>query len=385
MPEPTSHRRTLPGEWVIHTADPRMTVSTSAAGSLPRFVRVKPGEYPSILPALAIRSAAASFAQPAWNSVVRTPAAAGQSPGSDPYGSPTPPHADAAEPASAAPMRLDRPLRDALHRRAPALEFQPQYDLKTGRGCGVEALQRLVLSTRDTIPPSVLMPPAGKAGLIGSLGAWALLSACKAVSTWCNRRPQRTTLSVNVSTLHINREFCTVIGQALKQSGFPANQLELEIPESALITNPERTISYMKEWKQLGVRIAMDDFGAGYSSLNQLSRLPVDRLKLDRSLVAMLTRGPKHVAVVRSIIALGAALKIDVIAVGVETEEQFQILTDLGCPRVQGNLLGRPMPAFNAQVALQKTWGYRPKPLGYPRSPAILPPRSVDSVTGLCR
>jgi EAL domain-containing protein (putative c-di-GMP-specific phosphodiesterase class I) len=284
-----------------------------------------------------------------------------------------------------APLRFEMELGEALQRHALGIEFQPQYDLKTGRGCGVEALARWVLSTGETIAPSVFIPLAEQAGLIHTLGAWVLKSACETASTWCSREAQRTTLSVNVSTLQINGEFCTVIGQALKQSGFPAKQLELEITESALVANPELTIKYMQEWKRLGVRIAIDDFGMGYSSLSYLSRLPVDRLKLDRSLVHMITRDLKSAAVMRWIIALGAELEIDVIAEGVETEEQFKMLADLGCPRVQGYLLGRPMPAVHAQVALRKSWGNRLKPMDHPRPPAILSPRRVASVMGMRR
>jgi EAL domain-containing protein (putative c-di-GMP-specific phosphodiesterase class I)/PAS domain-containing protein len=267
--------------------------------------------------------------------------------------------------ATGAPLPLQMELGDALQRRALGLHFQPQYDLGTGRGCGVEALARWILSTGEIIPPSVFIPLAERAGMIQTLGAWVLRTACEAAYAWCSRDAQRTTLSVNVSALQIDDGFCTVIERALKQSGFPAKQLELEITESALIANPELTIEYMKSWKQVGVRIAMDDFGTGYSSLDYLSRLPVDRLKLDQSLVHMMTRDPKSAAVMRSIVALGAELDIDVIAEGVETEEQLKMLTDLGCPRVQGYLLGRPMPAIEAQIALRKTWGNRLKPADY--------------------
>jgi EAL domain-containing protein (putative c-di-GMP-specific phosphodiesterase class I) len=149
--------------------------------------------------------------------------------------------------------------------------------------------------------------------------------------------------------------------------------LELEITESALIGNTELTIECLKQWKGLGVQIAVDDFGTGYSSLNYLSRLPVDRLKLDQSLVHRMTLDEKSKTVMRSIISLGADLGIDVIAEGVETEQQFQMLEDLGCPRVQGYLLGRPMPATQAQLALRKAWGNRPTP-----SPVFFPTRIAD-------
>jgi len=165
---------------------------------------------------------------------------------------------------------------------------------------------------------------------------------------------------VNVSALQIDDEFCAVLEQVLQRSGFPANRLELEITESALIANPTLTIEYLNTWKALGVRIAMDDFGTGYSSLSYLSRLPVDRLKLDRSLIQRMTLDKKSAAIMRLIVSLGSELDMEVIAEGVETEEQLQRLTDLGCPQVQGYLLGRPMPAEQIQGVLGKLWGNRP-------------------------
>jgi diguanylate cyclase len=251
------------------------------------------------------------------------------------------------------------------------VQYQPQFELGTGRGCGVEALARWVPSSGEAIAPSVFIPLAEREGLIQALGAWMLESACETAYSWCSRDAQRTTLSVNVSALQIDEEFCAVISRTLEASGFPAKQLELEITESALIANPELTIEYLNQWKELGVRIAMDDFGTGYSSLSYLSRLPVDSLKLDQSLIHRITLDRKSAAITRSIVALGAELGIDVIAEGVETEEQLQMLIDLDCPRAQGYLLGRPMPAKQAQVALRRTWGNRGGPVSRPPRAAV--------------
>jgi EAL domain-containing protein (putative c-di-GMP-specific phosphodiesterase class I)/PAS domain-containing protein len=258
--------------------------------------------------------------------------------------------------------RLEASLGDALQRHALSIQYQPQFELHTGRGCGVEALARWTLCTGQIIAPSVFIPLAERIGMIHALGAWVLKSACETAYAWCSRDAQRTTLSVNVSALQINEQFCTVIQRTLKDSGFPAKHLELEITESALIGHADRTIECLKQWKRLGVQIAVDDFGTGYSSLNYLSRLPVDRLKLDQSLIQRMTLDAKSATVMRSIISLGADLGIDVIAEGVETEQQLRMLEDLGCPRVQGFLLGRPMPPKQAQIALRKAWGNRPSP-----------------------
>jgi EAL domain-containing protein (putative c-di-GMP-specific phosphodiesterase class I) len=259
-------------------------------------------------------------------------------------------------------------LNDAVKRRALNVMYQPQFDLKTGRGCGIEALARWTLSSGDVIAPSVFIPIAEREGIIHALGAWMLKSACDTAYDWCGRDAQRTTLSVNVSALQIDEAFCSVIAKTLERSRFPARHLELELTESTLIANPETVIECLKQWKNLGIRIAMDDFGAGYSSLSYLSRLPVDTLKVDQSLIHRITLDEKSASVTRAIVSLGAELGIDVIAEGVETEEQLQMLTKLGCPRAQGYLLARPMPAKQAQVVLRRTWGDRLSLIDQPAS-----------------
>lgn len=263
-------------------------------------------------------------------------------------------------------QRLELDLADALRRHALSVQYQPQYEVSTGRGCGVEALARWGLASGEMVSPSRFVPIAEQSGMIHELGAWVLQSACEAGATWCSRSVPLSTLSVNVSALQIDEHFCSVLVSTLKHSGFPGNRLELEITESALIRNTERTIEYLQEWKRLGIRIAVDDFGTGYSSLSYLSRLPVDRLKLDQSLIQRMTLDAKGAAVTRSIVSLGAELGVDVMAEGVETEQQFQMLADLGCPTVQGYLLGRPMSATQAQVVLLKTWGNRLHGFPYP-------------------
>jgi EAL domain-containing protein (putative c-di-GMP-specific phosphodiesterase class I) len=250
-------------------------------------------------------------------------------------------------------------LGDALRRNALNVEYQPQFDLATGRGCGVEALARWVLPSGESVAPSVFIPLAERTGLIHALGARVLKSACEAAHAWCSL-DARQTLSVNVSALQINRGFLTVIEECLAQTRFPSAQLELEITESALIGDTELTIQYLDQWRDLGDKIAVDDFGTGYSSLGYLSRLPIDRLKLDQSLIRRMTTDRRSVIIIRSILALAAELGIEVLAEGVETERQLEMLTELGCPRAQGYLLGRPMPAHQAQAVLRQSWGNRP-------------------------
>jgi EAL domain-containing protein (putative c-di-GMP-specific phosphodiesterase class I) len=265
-----------------------------------------------------------------------------------------PPSAAAIGRRTGPPIDLD--LADALRRHAISVQYQPQFDLKTGRGCGVEALARWTLSTGESVPPSKFIPIAERSGMICDLGAWVLQSACEALARWCVRTPIMT-LSINVSALQIGDEFCSALRQTLKQFHFGDRQLELEITERALMVDTDRSIECLKEWRRLGIRVAVDDFGTGYSSLDYLQHLPVDRLKLDPSLVRLMISNPKGAGIIRTILSLGSTLGIDVIAEGVETEDQLLMLTQLGCPGAQGYLLGRPMTATQAQVVLTKPWG----------------------------
>jgi EAL domain-containing protein (putative c-di-GMP-specific phosphodiesterase class I) len=257
-------------------------------------------------------------------------------------------------------------LAEAIRGDALSVEYQPQFDLRTGRGCGVEALARWVLTTGESVAPSVFIPLAERMELIHALGIWVLNSACKTGYPWSLNDPDFASLSVNVSTRQIDQGFSADIRECLKQTGFPPEKLELEITESVLIGDTDLTIQCLKQWKDLGVRIALDDFGTGYSSLSYLSRLPVDRLKLDQSLIRRLTVDRKSAIIVRSILALAEELGIDVLAEGVETEEQLQVLIHLGCRQAQGYLFGRPMSGQQALVALRMPWGNRPAPVFRP-------------------
>ncbi len=255
--------------------------------------------------------------------------------------------------------QLRSELDEALQCHALSVHYQPQFDLKTGRGSGVEALARWVLPSGETIAPSIFIPAAEQAGRIHALDAWMLESACETAYAWCSREAQRTTLSVNVSPRQLDEEFGEVIGRALRKSRFPAGRLELEMAERALMEDPDMVIRRLMQWRELGVRIAIDDFGKDRSSLCYMPRLPVDRLKLDQSLIQNMAQDKKSAAVARLIVSMGADLGVDVIAAGVETEQQLQMLSDLDCPKAQGYLLGRPMPAKQAQLALRRAWGDR--------------------------
>jgi EAL domain-containing protein (putative c-di-GMP-specific phosphodiesterase class I) len=255
--------------------------------------------------------------------------------------------------------RLAMDLRRAIENGELTLFFQPQFDVADGHACGVEALARWFRSDGNVVEPRNFIPLAEKTQLIGALGAWVLQQACQTVQAWRIRGSQSITLCVNVSAQQLNRTFAKTVQRVLKCTGFPATQLELEITESALVSNANSIVECFRQLKAMGIRIAIDDFGTGYSSLNYLSRLPVDRLKLDKSLVHDLSTQWKDVAIVRAVIELGKELGIAVIAEGVETEQQFQILKNLGCLQVQGYLLARPIPQKEARDMIKRQWGRR--------------------------
>jgi EAL domain-containing protein (putative c-di-GMP-specific phosphodiesterase class I)/PAS domain-containing protein len=256
--------------------------------------------------------------------------------------------------------QLERELDEAIQRHALSVQYQPQFELQSGRGCGAEVLARWVRSNGESMAPGIFIPAAERSGMIRTLGAWVLKCACETAVTWRGRDSEHLTISVNVSTLQMDEKFYAVLAEILQRSGFPAGRLELEIAESAVLANAMLTIDCLKRWKQLGVRIAVSHFGPDYSSLSYLCRLSVDRLKLDKSITQSMMQGRKQAAMTQAIISLGAELGIDVIAEGVETQSQLKMLTELGCPQAQGYLLARPMADKQAQIALRKTWGNLP-------------------------
>jgi diguanylate cyclase (GGDEF)-like protein len=247
--------------------------------------------------------------------------------------------------------QMERDLRTAIERGELCLFYQPQFDIGSGQICGVEALARWFRTDGETIAPSVFIPLAEKTGLIGDLGGWALREGCHAAASWpVNRTP--VPLCVNVSAQQIGERFTSEIATALESIALPPEQLELEITESVLVRNPNLALSYLAQWKSLGVRIAVDDFGTGYSGLSYLSQLPFDRLKLDRSFVQGIAPHSKESTILAAVISLGRKLGFTVLAEGVETEEQLRTLRELGCHQAQGFLLARPLAASDTQILL---------------------------------
>ena len=264
-------------------------------------------------------------------------------------------------------LKLETDLRNAISQNEITLHYQPQFEIKDGSLSGVEALARWTTEGGDVISPAVFIPMAEESGLIGALGACVLEKACSTAAKWCGTHNKLLTIGVNVSNLQLGTGFIATVAHALEMSGCSADRLELELTESALLINPKFSIDCLLELKRLGVRIALDDFGTGYSSLSYLARLPVDRLKIDQTLIKNMPADKKSAAIVRTIITLAKDLGLLVIAEGVETTQQLEMLYELGCDQAQGYLLGLPRPTKPTCSAFNTAWDAG----SMPRSPPV--------------
>jgi diguanylate cyclase (GGDEF)-like protein len=242
--------------------------------------------------------------------------------------------------------RMKEELRIALTQGHLRLACQVQVDLHSGEPCGHEMLLRWQHPERGLIPPSEFIPLAEESGLILPIGEWVLREAC----TLAAANPALGKVAVNLSAVQFSQpDLPRQVAQALLSSGLPAARLELEITETMLMQDRDRTLSLLEQIKALGVRVAMDDFGTGYSSLGTLRSFPFDKIKLDRSFLAELDTSQRALGILRAVIGIGRALGIPVLAEGVETETQLDLLRREGCDEVQGYFLGRPGPAPGQQ------------------------------------
>jgi diguanylate cyclase (GGDEF)-like protein len=249
-------------------------------------------------------------------------------------------------------LQIEAGLRSALEQGGLDLHYQPQYDLRTRTLRGVEALMRWTLPEGRSISPTQFIPVAEETGLIVPLGEWALRQACATALEWRRTGGLQLTLGVNVSMAQLDGDFYTTVVRALESTGFPAGSLEFELTETTLVSNMDRARQVCSRLKDLGARVAIDDFGTGYSSLMYLSRLPVDRLKIDRSFVQGMSTDRQSSTIVSAIVSLGHSLGMDVLAEGVETETQLAALTAMGCDQAQGYVFSRAVSASIMQATL---------------------------------
>jgi EAL domain-containing protein (putative c-di-GMP-specific phosphodiesterase class I) len=242
-------------------------------------------------------------------------------------------------------VRLEGELRHAVERDELRLVYQPVVSLADGTAVACEALVRWQSGDGSVRMPGDFIPLAEENGLIVPIGEWVLDEACRQARDWRSRGIDLT-VSVNVSARQLRgQDLVGAVRRALGERGLPAQSVCLEITETAVLDQPERIGSVLHALKKLGVRIAIDDFGRGFSSLSYLRMLPIDVIKIDRSFVAHLSDSPENRAIVAAVLSLAAELGMSVIAEGVETERQHGELRQLGCAFAQGYLYARPAPA----------------------------------------
>ena len=243
-------------------------------------------------------------------------------------------------------LTLETALRNALRNNEFVLHYQPQYALPDGRLTGAEALIRWQHPQMGLVYPDKFIPLAEDCGLIVAIGDWVLQTACAQLQQWRQAGMSLGRMSVNVSGRQFQHgQIVAAVESALQKIQCGPQSLELEITESMIMQEPEQTITLLNDLKALGVSIAIDDFGTGYSSLSYLKKLPVDKLKVDRSFVRDIPHDTNDETITRAVIALAQSLQLTVIAEGIETDEQLSFLKSLNCCEGQGYLFSRPLSA----------------------------------------
>jgi diguanylate cyclase (GGDEF)-like protein len=240
---------------------------------------------------------------------------------------------------------LHQDLSMAIRNGELSLHYQPQAaagsTAAASKIIGFEALARWMHPARGFVSPGEFIPLAEESGLIVEMGVWILREACREAASW----PVPLQVAVNLSPAQfMHGDVVSLVHSILLETGLAPDRLELEITEGVLIEDFDRGLALLRRLKALGVRISMDDFGSGYSSLSYLQAFPFDKIKIDRAFVMNLGRNPQSAAIVRAVIDLGHGLEMSIVAEGVETQEQFTFLSEEGCDAVQGYFLGKPLP-----------------------------------------
>jgi EAL domain-containing protein (putative c-di-GMP-specific phosphodiesterase class I) len=249
---------------------------------------------------------------------------------------------------------LEQRLCRAFESHELEVYYQPQVEMRTGRITGVEALLRWSDPDHGAVSPAEFVPLAEEAGLITPIGEWVLRTACFQARAWREAGLPPTRIAVNVSPHHFESEaFAGFVSQTLWDTGLEPQHLELEITENVLMQNQERVVSILRELKDIGVSISLDDFGTGYSSLSYLKKFPVDAVKIDRSFVRDIGVDVDDAAITDAIVSMAKALRLRVVAEGVETTGQRDFLRARGCDEMQGYLFSPPVDAATVEVLLE--------------------------------
>lgn len=254
--------------------------------------------------------------------------------------------------------KVEMQLRAALEHESLSLHFQPLIDLASGRIIGAEALVRMCAADGSLVSPASFIPLAEETGLILPLGDWILSAALRQLAQWRRAGWDDFVLAVNISGIQFRQsQFVPRLAEMLEVCAVPGRFLELELTEGVLAEQSVDAIAGLQQLKALGVRLAIDDFGTGYSSLSYLKRLPIDRLKIDRSFVDDLPGHAGDVAITRSIVHIARAFDLAVTAEGVENQAQRDFLRELGCQSAQGYWFSKPVPAEALEVLLREGHG----------------------------
>jgi diguanylate cyclase (GGDEF)-like protein len=250
-------------------------------------------------------------------------------------------------------LALESELRRALEQQQLELHYQPKVDIATGRVRSAEALIRWRHPTRGLVAPGVFIPLAEETGLIVPIGEWVLRAACRQLRAWIDEGMPPVRVAINLSAKQFRQaDLPEVVRSALEESNLQPGYLELELTESAVMHDAEKSAAMLQVLSTMGVHISIDDFGTGYSSLSYLRRFPLDKLKIDRSFIRDLMMNKDDVSIVRAIISLAHSLRLRVVAEGVETAEQLDFLRNVGCDQYQGFYCSPavPAPAFAEMI-----------------------------------
>lgn len=258
---------------------------------------------------------------------------------------------------------IESALRRTLDGRELVLHYQPKFDLASGCATGTEALIRWQPPGQALVGPAEFIPIAEETGLILPIGEWVLRTAATQQRIWREQGLGLSRVAVNLSARQLaQQDLAEIVAAALAATGLPAEALEIEVTESMVMRNADSAAKLLRRLKDMGVRITVDDFGTGHSSLSYLKRFPIDCVKIDRSFVRELPGNPDDAAITRGIVAMAHSLRMTVVAEGVETQEQIKFLRELGCEELQGFVFSRPVAAGDlATVLRQATPAGRPK------------------------
>ena len=257
--------------------------------------------------------------------------------------------------AAAQQLILGNSLRKALTNNEFQIYYQPQVSVITGQVIGLEALVRWKHPEKGFISPGLFIPLAEETGQIQAIGEWILYQACLQGAKWIAEGYRPLIISVNLSAKQLRQSnLQQIIKNTLKETGMPAKFLGVELTESAIILEPDMALDRLKKIKSLGIKLSLDDFGTGYSSLSYLKRFPIDTLKIDRAFIKDIIADHEDATLVKAIITMAHGLGMDIIAEGVELQEQLEFLGANACDAIQGFLFSKPLPAMKVEALLPK-------------------------------